>query len=136
MVCPAGCGRGSARAGSAAVGHSRLLARDTKEEEKAEEDVAVLGLEGGKGGGDEEVVEQVARASCWCPVASPPPPPRRRSLVPGPRGSGKGRVSLDPKLRRSFPATPPKSLGGMIGDIFACHLTAKMIVLSTPSLNF
>lgn len=135
MVCPAGCGRGSARAGSAAVGHSRLLARDTKEEEKAEEDVAVLGLEGGKGGGD-EVVEQVARASCWCPVA-PPRPPRGRSLVPGPRGSAKGRVSLDPKLLRSFPATPPKSLGGgMIGDIFACHLTAKMIVLSIPSLNF
>lgn len=54
---------------------------------------------------------------------------RRRSLVPGPRGSGKGRISvLDPKLLRSFPATPfPKSLGGvMIGDIFACHLTAKL----------
>lgn len=67
MVCPEGCGRGSARAGSAAVGHSRLLARGTKEEEKREEDVA--GLEGGKGGGDEEVVEQVARANCWCPVA-------------------------------------------------------------------
>lgn len=134
MVCPAGCGRGSARAGSAAVGHSRLLARDTKEEEKAEEDVSVL--EGGKGGGDEEVVEQVARANCWCPVA-PPFPSRRRSLVPGPRGSGKGRVSLDPKLLRSFPVTPPKSLGGgMIGDIFACHFTAKIIVLSTPSLNF
>lgn len=82
MVCPAGCGRGSARAGSAAVGHSRLLARDTKEEEKAEEDVAVLGLEGGKGGGDEEVVEQVARANCWCPVA--PPPPHTQEALAGP----------------------------------------------------
>lgn len=69
MVCPEGCGRGSARAGSDAVGHSRLLARSTKEEEKGEEDVAVLGLEGGKVGGDEELVEQVARANCWCPVA-------------------------------------------------------------------
>lgn len=125
MVCPEGCGRGSARAGSAAVGHSRLLARGTKEEEKGEEGVAVLVLEGGNGGGDEEVVEQVARANCWCPVA----PPRRRSLVPGPRGAGKRRISvLDPKLLRSFPATPfPKSLGGvMIGDIFACHFTAKL----------
>lgn len=111
------------------MGHSRLLARDTKEEEKGEEDVAVLGLEGGKDGGDAEVVEQVARANCWCPVAHPPP--RRRSLVPGPRGSGKGTVSvLDPMLLRSFPATPfPKSLGGgMIGAIFACHLTAKISV--------
>lgn len=62
MVCPLGCGRGSARAGSAAVGHSRLLAGATKEVEKREEDVSVLGLEGGKGGGGQEVVGQVARA--------------------------------------------------------------------------
>lgn len=79
MVCPEGCGRGSARAGSAAVGRSRLLARGTKEEEKGEEGVAVLVLEGGNGGGDEEVVEQVARANCWCPVA----PPREALAGPG-----------------------------------------------------
>lgn len=79
MVCPEGCGRGSARAGSAAVGHSRLLARGTKEEEKGKEGVAVLVLEGGNGGGDEEVVEQVARANCWCPVA----PPREALAGPG-----------------------------------------------------
>lgn len=100
MVCPEGCGRGSARAGSAAMGHPRLLAGGTKEEEKGEEDVAVLGLEGGKGGGDGEVVKEMAGAHCWRPVAHH----RRRSPVPGPRGSGKGRVSaLDPKLLRSFP---------------------------------
>lgn len=46
MVCPEGCGRGSAQAGSAAVGHPRLLAGDTKEEENGEEGVSVLGLEG------------------------------------------------------------------------------------------
>lgn len=43
------------------MGHSRLLAGGTKEEEKGEEDVSVLGL-GGKGGGDQEVVGQVACA--------------------------------------------------------------------------
>lgn len=47
MACPEGCGRGSADAGSAAAGHSRLLAEGTKEEEKREDDVAVLGLGGG-----------------------------------------------------------------------------------------
>lgn len=40
-------------AGSAAVGHSRLLAEGTKEEERRAEDVAVLGLEG-EGGDDGE----------------------------------------------------------------------------------
>ncbi|ERE72472.1 hypothetical protein H671_5g14995 [Cricetulus griseus] len=38
------------------MGHPRLLAGGAKEEEKGEEDAAVLGLEGGKGGGDGEVV--------------------------------------------------------------------------------
>lgn len=100
MVCPEGCGRGSARAGSAAMGHPRLLAGGAKEEEKGEEDAAVLGLEGGKGGGDGEVVKEMAGAYCWRPVAHH----RRRSLVPGPRGPGKGRLpALDPKLLRSFP---------------------------------
>lgn len=99
MVCPKGCGRGSARAGSAAVGHSRLLAGSTKEEEKGEEDVSVLGLEGGEGGGDEEVVGQMAHAKLL--VASCPP----QEALAGP-GFGKGQVSvLDPKLLRSFPAT-------------------------------
>lgn len=42
------------------MGHPRLLAGGTKEEENGEEDVAVLGLEGGEGGDDdEEVVGQV-----------------------------------------------------------------------------
>lgn len=101
MVCPKGCGRGSARAGSAAVGHSRLLAGSTKEEEKGEEDVSVLGLEGGEGGGDQEVAGQVARAKRL--MASCPP---QEALVVALRGFGKGQVSvLDPKLLRSFPAT-------------------------------
>lgn len=99
-MCPKGCRRGSARAGSAAAGHSRLLAEGTKEEEKGEEDVSVLGL-GGKGGGDQEVVGQVACAKLL--MASCPPP---GALVLAPRGFGKGQVSvLDPKLLRSSPAT-------------------------------
>lgn len=53
MVCSEGCGTGSAGAGSAAAGHSRLLAEGTKEEEKREEDVAVLSLRGGGGVGDD-----------------------------------------------------------------------------------
>lgn len=53
MVCPEGCGRGSASAGSAVAGHSRLLAEGTKEEEKREDDVAVLGLGGRREGGDD-----------------------------------------------------------------------------------
>lgn len=114
MVCPKGCGRGSARAGSAAVGHSRLLAGGTKEEEMGEEDVSVLGLEGGEGGGDKEVVGQVACANLL--VASCPP---QEALVLAPRGSGKGQVSvLNPKLLRSFPATLATPLQR---DSFACH---------------
>lgn len=66
MVCPEGCGRGSACAGSAAVGHSRLLAEGTKEEEKREEDVAVLGL----GGGREETTE---KGQLTGQIASPKP---------------------------------------------------------------
>lgn len=140
MVCPTGCGRGSARAGSAAVGHSRLLAGGTKEVEKREEDVPVLGLEGGKGGGGQEVGGQVACARLL--VANCPPP---EALVLAPRAFGKGQVSvLDSKLLRSFPATlaTPFQLGGeMIREInFACHLMAKIIVPETfmkllPSLK-
>lgn len=142
MVCPKGCGRGSARAGSAAVGHSRLLAGGTKEEEKGEEDVSVLGLEGGKGGGDQEVVGQVACANLL--MASCPP---QEALVLAPRGSGKGQVSvLNPKLLRSFLATLAApfqmSLGGEMITEIILHVMAKIIVSRTfmklllPSLNF
>ena len=48
MVCSEGCGRGSACAGSAAAGHSRLLAEGAKEEEKREE--ASLSSAFGEGG--------------------------------------------------------------------------------------
>ena len=48
MVCSEGCGRGSACAGSAAAGHSRLLAEGAKEEEKSEE--ASLSSAFGEGG--------------------------------------------------------------------------------------
>lgn len=65
MVCPEGCGRGSARAWSAAMGHPRLLAGGTKEEEKGEEDVAVLGLKETGGG--------KTNGLCQLPVSSCPP---------------------------------------------------------------
>lgn len=86
--------------------------------EKREEDVPVLGLEGGKGGGGQEVGGQVARAKLL--VASCPPP---EALVLAPRDFGKGQVSVpDSKLLRSFPATLATpfqmSLGGeMIREI-------------------
>lgn len=91
------CPRGSACAGSAAVGHSRLLAEGTKEEEKREEDVAVLGF----GAEGEETTEgqlagQIAspKPSCSCqllsvngrrPSAPPPPVP---SVWERPGGTG------------------------------------------------
>lgn len=89
MVCPKGCGRGSARAGSAAVGHSRLLAGGTKEEEKGRRTSLSSALREGISGGNEEVVGQVACAKVL--VASCPP---QEALVPASRGSGKGQVSV------------------------------------------
>ena len=55
MVCSEGCGRGSACAGSAAAGHSRLLAEGTKEEERSEEaSLSSAFGEGGREGGRED----------------------------------------------------------------------------------
>lgn len=56
---------------SCSEGHSRLLAAGTKEEEKGEEDVAVLGREGGSGGAKEP---RPGRADLQAPV--------RRVLAP------------------------------------------------------
>lgn len=50
---------------SCSEGHSRLLAAGTKEEEKGEEDVAVLGREGGSGGAKEP---RPGRADLQAPV--------------------------------------------------------------------
>lgn len=116
MVCPEGCGRGSAYAGSAAAGHSRLLAEGTKEEEKREDDVAVLGL-GGRWEGTTEkgqLAGQIAFPEPSCSWQLLPARRRRRSWPPVPsfwgkaeRKSGRGgEVSvLAPRLLRSFPGT-------------------------------
>lgn len=53
MVCPRAVREAVPCAGSAAVGHSRLLAEGAKEEGRRAEDVAVLGLEGEGGDGGE-----------------------------------------------------------------------------------
>lgn len=68
MMCSEGCGTGSARVGSAAAGHSRLLAEGTKEEEKREEDVAVLGPRGGREGKTEkgQLAGQIAGPQLSC----------------------------------------------------------------------
>jgi hypothetical protein len=83
MVCPEGCGRGSARVGSAAVGHPRLLAGGTKEEEKGEEDIAVLGLEGGRRGWG----PSRAKSSCSWQLL-----PRAAGARPGAEAPGEGEV--------------------------------------------
>lgn len=109
-----GRGRGSAGAGSAAVGHSRLLAEGTKEEEKREEDVGVLGLGGQRGRGPRRRDNWLgklralnpavcgnccrhagnARAGCRCPASGKA------------EWDGDGEVSvLVPRLLRSFPET-------------------------------
>lgn len=103
MVCSEGCGTGSAGAGSAAAGHSRLLAEGTKEEEKREEDVAVLSLRGGGVGDDGEGTTgwassqssaQLLVATICCPHAgdaragpAPIPSPWGRRGETGSRGS-------------------------------------------------
>lgn len=100
------CPRGSACAGSAAVGHSRLLAEGTKEEEKREEDVAVLGF----GAEGEETTEgqlagQIAspKPSCSCqllsvngrrPSAPPAPAPSAQRLGKAGRDRGGEAVSV------------------------------------------
>ena len=83
MVCSEGCGRGSACAGSAAAGHSRLLAEGTKEEERSEE--ASLSSAFGEGGR-----EGRRRRDKWLgklPVLSPAAPGNCCLLA---RGAGQG----------------------------------------------
>lgn len=123
IVCSEGCGRGSACAGSAAAGHSRLLAEGTKEEEKREEDVAVLSLQGGKEGttekrplvGQSAGTQPAAPGNCCRHAGDVRPVPQYRE--PGKGGvEGKFRSSplgccavfpqplIDCCLRRTFPS--------------------------------
>lgn len=52
MVCPRAVGEAVPALGQLPVGHSRLLAEGTKEEEKREEDVALSSALGPGGGGE------------------------------------------------------------------------------------
>lgn len=114
MVCPEGCGRGSAYAGSAVAGHSRLLAEGTKEEER-EDDVAVLGLGGKEGGrGRRGRDNWLGKLPFRNPAAGGECSPHAGDAGPGAgfRVSGRGRAKsggevsiLPPRLLRSFPGT-------------------------------
>lgn len=91
-------------AGSAAVGHSRLLAAGTKEEEKREAAFAVFGLGGGREGTAEkgQAAGQIA-----CPKARTRRRPRRQPVArvgsAGRRGAAaSGRV---PRPLRTFRGT-------------------------------
>ena len=91
-----GCRRGSVCAGSAAEGHSRLLAEGTKEEEKREEGVAVFVFGSGREGTAEkgQLAGQIACPEPSCSWQLLPPHRRRPCQAPraerleGRRGTG------------------------------------------------
>lgn len=100
-----GCRRGSVCAGSAAEGHSRLLAEGTKEEEKREEGVVVLGF----GRGREETAEkgqlagQIACPEPSCSWQLLPARRRRPCLAPSAKCLEGRRMTGTERFRSSSP---------------------------------
>lgn len=113
MVCPRAVGEAVPVLGQLPVGHSRLLAEGTKEEEKREEDVALSSALGERGRGRPRRDNRLGKLRVLNPAARGNLPARRRrqccppipSLRKGGVRRGGGVSVLVPRLLRSSPGT-------------------------------